>query len=85
VTTRERKQAEFTEELAELTGGSRIELESTRDLSATFVRILNEFRQRYLVSYTPRGVTKEGWHRLQVRVKGRRLTIRARPGYLAGG
>ena len=85
VTTREREQAEFTEELAGLTGGSRIELESTRDLSATFVRILNEFRQRYLVSYTPRGVSKEGWHRLQVRVKGRRLTIRARPGYVAGG
>lgn len=85
VTTHERQRAGFTAELASLTGGSRIELESTRDLGGTFLRILNEFRQRYLVSYTPTGVSKVGWHRLEVRVKGRRLTIRARPGYLAGG
>jgi VWFA-related protein len=85
VTTREQQQASFTEELAEITGGSRIELESTRDLSGTFVRILDEFRQRYLLSFTPRGVSKEGWHQLEVRVKGRRFTVRARRGYIAGG
>jgi VWFA-related protein len=84
VSTREQQQASFTEELASLTGGSRIELESTRDLSATFVRILDEFRQRYLLSFTPQGVSKTGWHRLDVRVKGRRLAVRARRGYLAG-
>jgi VWFA-related protein len=84
VATRERQEASFTEELASLTGGSRIELESTRDLSSTFVRILDEFRQRYLLSYMPQGVSKTGWHRLEVRVKGRRLTVRARRGYLAG-
>jgi hypothetical protein len=36
------------------------------------------------VSYTPRGVARDGWHRLDVRVKNRRVTIKARPGYLAG-
>ena len=46
--------------------------------------MLQEFRQRYLVSYTPRGVAKDGWHRLEVRVRNRRATIKARPGYLAG-
>jgi VWFA-related protein len=85
VSTRERQQPSFTEEVAELTGGSRIQLESTRDLGTTFVRILDEFRQRYLLSFTPQGVSKDGWHRLEVRVKGRRLTVRARRGYLAGG
>jgi hypothetical protein len=45
--------------------------------------VLEEFRQRYLVSYTPRGVAKDGWHRLTVRVK-RGGTVKARPGYLAG-
>ena len=44
-----------------------------------------EFRHRYLLSYTPRGVARDGWHRLEVRVKNRRATIKARPGYLAGG
>jgi VWFA-related protein len=83
VATREQVRSEFTEELASITGGSRFDVESTKDLGAAFVRILTEFRQRYLVSYTPRGVPKEGWHRLEVRVKGRRLTVRARPGYFA--
>lgn len=70
---------------ATFTGGSIYKLDSTRDIGATFVRILEEFRHRYLVSYTPRGVSKEGWHRLDVRVKGTRATVKARPGYLAGG
>jgi len=42
--------------------------------------ILQEFRQRYLISYTPRGVAKDGWHKLDVRVK-RGGTVKARPGY----
>jgi len=46
--------------------------------------ILDEFRHRYLVSDTPTGVAKDGWHRLDVRVKSRRATVKARPGYLAG-
>jgi VWFA-related protein len=78
------KTTTFNRELTSLTGGSLIEIATTRDLSATFLRILEEFRQRYVVSYTPRGVSRDGWHRLEVRLKGRRATVRARPGYLAG-
>jgi hypothetical protein len=37
-----------------------------------------------LLSYTPRNVPPDGWHKLEVRVKGRRAAIKARPGYLAG-
>ena len=55
-------------------------MEKTEKLDTIFLSILQEFRQRYLVSYTPRGVTKEGWHRLDVRVK-RGGTVKARPGY----
>jgi hypothetical protein len=77
------KNAAFLRDLSEGTGGTLFRVESTRNLSATFVHILEEFRHRYLVSYTPRGVPKDGWHRLDVRVKGRRALVRARPGYLA--
>jgi hypothetical protein len=56
------------------------EVEKVDDLDAVFLGILQEFRQRYLVSYAPRGVAKEGWHRLDVRVK-RGGTVKARPGY----
>ena len=74
----------FLRELTSLTGGTAYKIDSTRDLRPTFLRILDEFRHRYLVSYTPHGVSRDGWHRLDVRLKNRRATIKARPGYLAG-
>jgi len=76
--------APFLRDLSTFTGGTLYKIESTKDLRATFLRILEEFRHRYLVSYTPQGVSKDGWHRLDVRVKNRRATMKARPGYLAG-
>jgi VWFA-related protein len=84
VTLRESGRQPFLRELSMLTGGNVLEIQSTTDLRTTFVGILDEFRQRYLLSYTPRGVSRDGWHRLQVRLKGRRGTVRARSGYMAG-
>ncbi len=78
------KHSTFLRELTTLTGGNLFEVEGTRDLGATFMRILDEFRNRYLVSYSPRGVDRAGWHRLDVRVKTRSATVKARPGYLSG-
>jgi len=73
----------FTRDLSEVTGGRLISVESTKDLSATFTGILEEFRMRYLISYSPQAVSAEGWHRLEVRARGRGLTVKARPGYFA--
>lgn len=78
-----RRRLSYLKDLSAATGGRSIEIESTRDLNAAFRAILEEFRQRYLISYSPHGVTGDGWHRLEVRVRGRNLTVRARPGYLA--
>lgn len=74
----------FLRDLTDATGGELLEVKSTTDVGATFVRLLNEYRERYLLSYTPTGVGREGWHRIDVRVKQRNTTVRARPGYLAG-
>jgi hypothetical protein len=74
----------FLRDLSDVTGGKHIEIESTMDLSAVFLSVLDEFRNRYVVSYSPRGVSPDGWHQLTVRVKGGRATVKARPGYLAG-
>jgi VWFA-related protein len=84
VTVRENGRSEFLEKIAEATGGAMVEIESTRDLSRTLVAILDEFRERYVLSYSPSGVAKAGWHKLQVRVKGRRATVKARAGYFGG-
>jgi len=80
VAVRSLAKPEFLRDLTSLTGGRLFEVEKTEKLDAIFVGILEEFRQRYLVSYTPRGVAREGWHKLDVRVK-RGSTVKARPGY----
>jgi VWFA-related protein len=74
---------EFLRDLTSQSGGRLFEVEKSEDLKSTFVGILDEFRHRYLVSYTPQGVARDGWHKLDVRVK-RKATVKARPGYLAG-
>jgi Ca-activated chloride channel homolog len=84
VSVKSRIRPEFLESLTSLTGGRLFEVERTQNLDAVFLGVLEEFRHRYLVSYTPRGVARTGWHQVDVRVKGRRATVKARPGYLAG-
>jgi VWFA-related protein len=76
--------SDFLADLSETTGGKLFKVESTKDLSAAFLSVLDEFRHRYVVSYSPRGVSPDGWHQLTVRVKGRNATVKARPGYFAG-
>jgi VWFA-related protein len=72
---------DFVEELAELTGGRLHEVDQRSDLAATFRSILEEFRYRYLVTYTPKGVPRDGWHTLDVQVKRPGARVKARPGY----
>ncbi len=78
------KKARFLGELTRLTGGSLIEVDGRADLGPTFLGILDEFRQRYLLSYSPRGVATGGWHDITVRLRDREGTVQARPGYLSG-
>jgi len=84
VSVRGTVEPEFLGRLSHTTGGSLFEVESTRDLSTTFINIFDEFRHRYLLSYTPQGVSSEGWHRIEVKVKDRRGAARVRSGYMAG-
>jgi VWFA-related protein len=75
----------FLRDLAETTGGRSFDVSSSKALSDIFVAILDEFRGRYVLGFTPQGTGHgDGWHRLQVRVKGRSVSVKARPGYDAG-
>ncbi len=48
----------------------------------TFAQILDEFRQSYMLRYSPQGVTTRGWHAVTVAVPAQpALTIKARSGY----
>jgi VWFA-related protein len=70
----------FLEDLTSQTGGRLLDVDA-RNLSATFLEVLNEFRERYLLSFTPQGVSRGGWHALTVTLTRRGGTVKARPGY----
>jgi len=69
-------------DLAHATGGQVLPVKSSAELSTTFRRILQEFRSRYILTYTPTGVRAGGSHVIDIRIKRRGLVVRARPGYV---
>jgi VWFA-related protein len=71
-------------QVTDSTGGQLLEVDSA-SLSTAFTRVLNEFRQRYVLSYTLSSAPAAGWHRLDVRVKQRDLTVKTRAGYRVVG
>jgi VWFA-related protein len=71
----------FLDRLADVTGGRTFSATSDRQLRELFTRALEEMRARYLVTYTPRGVSKPGWHELRVKVKSGGVDVTTRPGY----
>jgi VWFA-related protein len=66
------------EQLAKTTGGLYLRETSLDKVAARFAAILENFRHRYLVSFSPVDRTP-GWHPLTVRVK--EADVRARTGY----
>ncbi len=75
-------QDDILDKLPDLTGGRRLSAARPGRLRDVFRTIINEFRQRYILSYVPRGVDRAGYHTITVRLThGRKGDIRARPGY----
>jgi tetratricopeptide (TPR) repeat protein len=55
---------------------------SEPSLPGAFRKVFDDFRHSYVLRYTPRGVTRSGWHTLSVTTpKLRGVTINARRGY----
>lgn len=71
----------FARELAKAGGGRVWSAKSAGALQELFGEVLNELRARYLLTYTPTGVTPDGWHDVTVRLKNARGDVTARPGY----
>jgi VWFA-related protein len=67
--------------LTQMSGGRTWSATSDRQLQELFTRALEEMRARYLLTYTPRGVPKPGWHELKVKVKNGGGDVTARRGY----
>ncbi|HEY6358936.1 MAG TPA: hypothetical protein VIX35_11860, partial [Vicinamibacterales bacterium] len=72
-------------ELTTRTGGRLVVVDYKDSVSATFKRVLDDYRTSYLLQYTRTGVAAAGWHDLVVRVKRPgHLDVRARRGYWGG-
>jgi VWFA-related protein len=71
----------FLREVTAATGGRVIEIDGDDDPTPAFLEILQEFRRRYVVTFTPSDVAGSGWHRLDVRVTRGNARVRARAGY----
>jgi Ca-activated chloride channel family protein len=70
----------FLEELVGAGGGRRWSATASRDLRDLFTFAIDEMRARYLISFYPEGVRRDGWHELKVSVDVRG-SVTARPGY----
>jgi hypothetical protein len=71
----------FLNRLADAAGGRVWSATSDRRLRELFTRALEEMRARYLLTYSPRGVNKPGWHEVLVKLREGRGEITSRPGY----
>ena len=69
-------------DLARWTGGALMVASAPAQASTAARQIVNELRHQYLIVFEPSG--RPGWHPLEVRLRGKDLTVRARSGYFAG-
>jgi hypothetical protein len=78
-------QIDWVERAAERTGGEKHRSRFGDPAVKTFASILDDFRQSYVLRFSPAGVTARGWHRIRVDVPAQpSYTIRARSGYFGG-
>ena len=68
--------------LAQASGGGYFELTATADLAPTFARVADELHRQYLIGFVPEKLDGKS-HKLDVRVKGAGLSVRARRSYIA--
>ena len=77
-------ETDFVGQSAARTGGDSHRSRFGDPAVRTFAQILDEFRQSYVLRYSPQRVPARGWHAVTVQVPAQpALTIKARSGYFA--
>jgi Ca-activated chloride channel family protein len=72
--------------LTETSGGKVWFADSSEQLEEIYLDILSEMGTRYVLTYQPYGVPEPGWHKIEVRLQGRKAgRVRARSGYTVTG
>lgn len=72
----------FLGDLVSTGGGVFMNAAQTRNLEERFADALDNFRQRYVLTYSPTGVERTGWHPIAIKIKEHAsYRVRARQGY----
>jgi VWFA-related protein len=68
-------------QIAEATGGRFWGADSPERLRRAFAEIAEAMSHRYILRYEPQGVKREGWHRIEIKLRGQKGDLQARHGY----
>lgn len=69
------------QQIAEATGGRYWEAESPERLKTVFAAIAESMGRRYVLRYVPENVKRPGWHKIDLKLRGKKGDVRARSGY----
>ncbi|MBF8299700.1 MAG: VWFA-related Acidobacterial domain protein [Acidobacteria bacterium] len=83
VGTAERVNAGALRQITDDTGGRTEIVRGFGDLDSATARIADELSKQYYLGYVSTGKKDGRWHAIRVEMKDRRLTVRARRGYIA--
>jgi len=72
-------------QIAETTGGRFWEAESPDRLRSAFAAIAEAMNHRYVLRYQPQRVQSQGWHRIELSLRGHTGNVQARRGYWVAG
>jgi len=72
-------------QIAEATGGRFWTAESPDRLRQTFAAIAEAMRHRYVLRYEPKTGATPGWHRIELKLRGKSGRVEARRGYWVAG
>jgi Ca-activated chloride channel homolog len=72
---------EFLPAIAAETGGELVDAESRDGIRVACLSVVQSFKSRYVLAYTPTGVPAHGWHPIEVKLKNQRGDVLARRGY----
>jgi hypothetical protein len=70
-------------EIAELTGGRYWPADSPAKLQEAFASLARLLESRVVLRFEPAPGRREGWHRIELRLRGRQGDVQARKGYWA--
>lgn len=79
----ERVNADALRQITDSTGGRTEVLRGFGDLDGATARLADELSKQYYLAYASTGARDGRWHTIRVEVRGRRVTVRARAGFIA--